>query len=68
MFLVVTAVFQIFEVEDLAINVATTAYYLLIIAVVLAIVEYCRDFIKTNKYKKQKEMLVLKDQGKIKKK
>ena len=67
-YLIIATTLLTLEEQDLAINIVATAYYLLIIAVVLAIVEYYRDNIKPSKYKRQKEMLILKDKGKIKKK
>ena len=67
-FIVVAAGSLMLEEEDLAINITTMAYYLLIVAVALAFVEYYRDITKTKKVKKPKEMPVPKDTNKIKKK
>ncbi len=51
-FLVVAAGFIILGKEDLATNITTIDYYLLIVAVLLAFVEYLRDISKIKDEKK----------------
>ena len=51
-YILVAAVFLLFENEYMAINISSIAYYLLIAAVILAIVEFYRE--NTNKKKEKK--------------
>lgn len=66
-FLVVAAGFLMLERENLAVNIAAIAFYLLIVAVALAFVEYLRDITKSEESRPE-EMPVPKDSKGFRKK
>ena len=54
-YLLISAVFLIFDREESSINLALISYYLLIVTAILAITEYLRDMMKIEKEKTPKD-------------